>query len=335
MKNLLFTLALLISFVSFSQKEGNNFDAISLCFEQRNFSQKSFSSNIEAKKALTEILNSVNISEDYFLQECKTSNNATASKYKGIPYIHYDPEWLKTYKQNKWLNIFILAHEVGHHYFLHPTNIEDLSNPPTLEFQSEQEVLRYFKESRDDEAKADEFAAIVSARLGASLNDIENSGIKDMFYEGSETFEPHPNKQNRINAIRVGYSKRNIELINTSESDKFYISSVKKYFNNDIDGSFEDFKKFKSDKLTEKEISKEFNSMVIDFYKPEFKGRCNATTKAKSQCKRTAQINTSFCWQHNDNNLSDALIGRCEGITKSGNQCKRKASDGKIVCWQH
>lgn len=320
---------LFIPFVSFSQIEGNNFDALALCFSQRSFSN-SFSSNIEANKALTNILNSVNISQSFFMQECKYMKGASAQIFKNTRYIHYDPEWMSNYEKNKWLNIFILAHEVGHHYLLHTDSKQLNFNELSYE-----EQLVFLKKSRDDEGKADEFAAIVLARLGASLYDIENSGIKEIFYEGNETFQKHPNRETRTDAIRVGFSKRDIELLNTSENEKFYISSVKKYFNNDIDGSFEDFKKFKSGQISEKEISDEFNSMIRDFNKPEYKGRCNATTKAKSQCKRTAQINTSFCWQHNDNNLSDALIGRCEGITKSGNQCKRKASDGKIVCWQH
>ena len=61
----LILLLLFIPFVSFSQIEGNNFDALALCFSQRSFSN-SFSSNIEANKSLTNILNSVNNSHSMF-----------------------------------------------------------------------------------------------------------------------------------------------------------------------------------------------------------------------------------------------------------------------------
>ena len=332
MKKLLVLLLIpLFSLSSFGQDSENNFDALSLCFEYRSM-VSSFSSNIKAEQALQDILNSAEISQSFFMQECKYMNGAAATNSKNTRYIHYDPLWMKDYEKNKWLNTFILAHEVGHHYLLH---IDDNSATNFNELSSEDKLL-FLEKQRKDESKADEFAALVLARLGASLSEIENSGIKDIFYEGDETFKSHPNKESRINAIRVGFSKKDIELINNSENEEFYISSVKKHFNNDVDGSFDDFKKFKSEEnLTEKEILDEYQSMVKNFNTTKYVGRCNAITKAKNQCKRSAKPGLSFCWQHNDSENKDILIGRCKGITKTKKQCKRRASENKEFCWQH
>ena len=322
-------LLLFIPFVSFGQSfEKKN--ALLLCSD---FTlERSFSSNREAKKALKEILNSAEISQSFFMQECKQMKGAAARYYKGTRYIHYDPLWMNEYQENKWLNTFILAHEVGHHYLLHTDDQISINDYNKLSYEDK---LLFLEKLRKDESKADEFAAIVVAKLGASLSEIENSGIKDIFYEGDETHQPHPNKESRINAIRVGFSKKDIELINNSENEEFYISSVKKYFNNDLDGSFDDFKKFKSKNLTEKEILDEYQSMVKNFNTTKYVGRCNAITKAKNQCKRSAKPGLSFCWQHNDGENKDILIGRCKGITKTKKQCKRRASENKEFCWQH
>ena len=101
---------------------------------------------------------------------------------------------------------------------------------------------------------------------------------------------------------------------------------------------------------------------------PVSDGRCQATTKAGTQCKRNAQPGSKFCFQHGESadsvepaaaataprrahkakaetaekasseksvaaeSASDEL---CAAKTKDGSQCKRKAKPGSKFCWQH
>lgn len=83
-------------------------------------------------------------------------------------------------------------------------------------------------------------------------------------------------------------------------------------------------------------------------------GRCQATTKAGTQCKRKANPGSKFCWQHGAKTESDAgttvvetpveaptkapadnVAGQCTAVTKGGARCKRKAKAGSDKCWQH
>ena len=110
MRNLLYILVLLISFSSFGQ---NNKDALRLCSVLQS---NSFSSNSAAEDALERILGTIGASKRFVLQPCSNINNAVATSYKGIRYILYDPDFMNTLNYgNNWGNLFILAHEVGHH----------------------------------------------------------------------------------------------------------------------------------------------------------------------------------------------------------------------------
>lgn len=89
---------------------------------------------------------------------------------------------------------------------------------------------------------------------------------------------------------------------------------------------------------------------------PAADGRCQATTKAGTPCKRKAQPGGKYCAQHAVI-LGDAeaqapvakpvkkvatadtevpvATGICQGKTKNGEPCKRKAKAGSKFCWQH
>ena len=85
-------------------------------------------------------------------------------------------------------------------------------------------------------------------------------------------------------------------------------------------------------------------------------GRCQATTKAGTQCKRKAQAGGKYCAQHavilggteaetpaakpakktaEADVAAPAATGLCQGKTKNGEPCKRKAKAGSKFCWQH
>lgn len=60
-----------------------------------------------------------------------------------------------------------------------------------------------------------------------------------------------------------------------------------------------------------------------------FAAQCAAKTEDGVQCKRQAEENSKYCWQH----LKGA--SQCQALTKDGAKCKRKAQPGKKYCWQH
>lgn len=60
-----------------------------------------------------------------------------------------------------------------------------------------------------------------------------------------------------------------------------------------------------------------------------FAAQCAAVTEDGVQCKRQAEENSKYCWQH----LKGA--SQCQALTKDGDKCKRKAQPGKKYCWQH
>ena len=99
---------------------------------------------------------------------------------------------------------------------------------------------------------------------------------------------------------------------------------------------------------------------------PVSDGRCQATTKAGTQCKRKAQAGSKYCFQHAESasgvvaeaipapirgrktkasgeetpskqpvTAESASGGTCAATTKDGSSCKRKAKSGSKFCWQH
>ncbi len=99
---------------------------------------------------------------------------------------------------------------------------------------------------------------------------------------------------------------------------------------------------------------------------PVADGRCQATTKAGTQCKRKAQAGSKYCFQHAESaavveaeaipapirgrktkasgeetqskqpvTAESASGGTCAATTKDGSPCKRKAKSGSKFCWQH
>jgi len=106
-------LLLFIPLMTFGQDYGNNADAIKLCtFIQTN----NFGTDAEAERGLDRILSVIGASKRFILQPCDNINNAVATSYKGIRYILYDRDFMSSLNSgDNWENLFILAHEVGHH----------------------------------------------------------------------------------------------------------------------------------------------------------------------------------------------------------------------------
>ena len=62
-----------------------------------------------------------------------------------------------------------------------------------------------------------------------------------------------------------------------------------------------------------------------------FAAQCAAKTEDGVQCKRQAEENSKYCWQHSK--VTGAT--QCAATTQEGARCKRKAQPGKKYCWQH
>lgn len=203
MKRILISL-LLVPFLTFSQTK----DAIELCYAvQQNFNQ--FSSNSEASDALNRILFVTGATPNFVIMECDKISNAVAVTYKGERYILYDREFLSLISRNSssWSNLFILAHEVGHHINGHT---KDIALGSILSAQE-------LEEQRTEELEADYYAGFVLAKLGATLSET-NAAINLIGSLGDDRFSTHPDKNKRIEAITRGWNngvERNVSQENT------------------------------------------------------------------------------------------------------------------------
>jgi len=131
MKNLLYLL-IFISFSSFSQDYGNNQDVGKLCAA---IQANNFTTDSAADNALDQILAVIGASKNFVLQPCSNINNALATSFNGIRYIFYDRDFMNTLNEgNDEGNLFILAHEVGHHINGHTVDwlLYETANKTTL-----------------------------------------------------------------------------------------------------------------------------------------------------------------------------------------------------------
>ncbi len=186
----------LFSISVFTQDYGNNAETLKLC---TTLQTNSFSSNLDADSALDRILDVVGLSKNFVLAPCSDINNAVAVTFKGVRYILYDPEFMSMLSRNtsNWTNLFILAHEVGHHVNGHSLDLVlyagEIVDAPEL------------KKKREQELEADEFAGFILAKLGASLNQTTSSISK--LSNDDDTYSTHPKRDRRINSIKAGWNR--------------------------------------------------------------------------------------------------------------------------------
>ena len=136
----LILLLLFIPLVSFGQDYGNSVDAMKLCTVLQT---NNFGTDAEAEKGLDRILSVIGASKRFVLQPCDNINNAVAASYKGIRYIFYDREFINSVSYgNNWKNLFILAHEVGHHINGHTRDflLAEVLDGQSKEKQREEEL---------------------------------------------------------------------------------------------------------------------------------------------------------------------------------------------------
>ena len=121
---------------------------------------------------------------------------------------------------DNWTNLFILAHEVGHHINGHSLDL--------LLYVAEAIEGETLVNQRKQELEADEFAGFILAKLGATLGQA-SSGISLISSEKDDTYSTHPSKLKRLAAINLGFNKA-LEKENTIEriSNKIRCSATTK-----------------------------------------------------------------------------------------------------------
>ena len=235
----LLLLLLFIPLVSFGQDYGNNADAIKLCTA---IQTNNFGTDAEAERGLDRILSVIGASKRFVLQPCDNINNAVATSYKGIRYILYDRDFMSSLNSgDNWENLFILAHEVGHHINGHSLDlvlyVTEVVEPESLFNQRKQEL------------EADEFAGFILGKLGATLEQTSSS-INLMASNSDDTYSTHPSKSKRLAAINKGHKKGlGIEtaIYETSTklgtAEEYFYSAYDKVNQRDYSGAIADFTK--------------------------------------------------------------------------------------------
>jgi len=248
MKKILFIISLLITYNIFSQTfNTETYYGDELCQTAQNalISKSSFVGSFKPNNtfsdenayiALDKILFQIGASRDRFIiQSCSNINNALAVQLGGVRYILYDPNFIEEVANDvdnsSWGQMFILAHEVGHHINNHSL---DLLIAEDLESETKHK-------QRQQELDADIFAAFVIARLGGDYEQIV-SVIKTISDNENDQKSTHPNLDKRLKAVKVGYN-RGV----SNNSQNFYnptnLQTAEEYFNrallNELKGNYD------------------------------------------------------------------------------------------------
>ena len=219
---------------------GNKGEAIQLC---KALQGSQFSNYREANSAIEDILSVIGAKNRFVVQPCENIKNAAAVTMQGIRYIFFDPDFMNSISSGRYSsNLFILAHEVGHHINGHSQDIVMLLSDyaPTPNTLSEQRI---------EELEADEFAGFIMGKLGHSLSSMQNTlrGVAD---NGDDTYSTHPSLSKRLKAVETGYNKAqgNEELRTKVSSSKqtaeeYFYSAYAKHDLGDYRGAIQDYNK--------------------------------------------------------------------------------------------
>jgi len=148
--------------------------------------------SIQSSASLTEnlrdIMSEIGLSQSNFtIKTCNSINNAAAIIYEGERELLIDERYLSQINNssNKSFNIFVLAHEIGHHLNGHTLKISDNIT------------------SRQQELEADYFAGFVIKKLSGGIQDISKS-LKNLPHP-KENIGTHPILQDRILSAENGF----------------------------------------------------------------------------------------------------------------------------------
>jgi tetratricopeptide (TPR) repeat protein len=240
MKNLLYLYCLIYSLGLTAQSYNDASEASELCFAMQG---NSLINNEKAEVALNRILSVIGASKTFILQPCSGIDNALATSYKGLRYIIYDTEFMNDIANSNsaWSQLFILAHEVGHHINGHSIDLliigSDILKPKTAAAKRQQEL------------ESDEFAGFILAKLGASLPEASEA-INLMTSNKDDSYSTHPNKTKRLAAVKKGYDKALIKEITVYQSksidqtaEEYFYRGLIKFNKKDYNGAIFDYTK--------------------------------------------------------------------------------------------
>ncbi|MDC1533275.1 M48 family metalloprotease [Polaribacter sp.] len=210
MKKLLFVIFLsFVSNIIYSQDYGNKATALELC---ANMGSSNFGTDISAENTLELILNTIGASKRFVLLPCENVSNASAFSFRGIRYIFYNRDFMQSIDSgNNWGNLFVLAHEVGHHINNHTLDfvLYATKNAGTITLE----------QKRNQEIEADEFAGFVLAKLGGSLSEA-NRVIRSISTNKDDSYSTHPSRNKRLNAVKIGYERGSNKSIQKKYNSK-------------------------------------------------------------------------------------------------------------------
>jgi len=187
----------------------------------------------QANKILDIILSTIGASKRFVLKACKNTSNAFATTKNGIRYIIYDKEFMEEINSNTnyWFNMWVLAHEVGHHINGHVL-APDLS----------------IEDRRWEELEADKFAGFVLAELGATLSQASLPLDKLNHPEEDNLKSRYPSKYKRLDAIKQGFNNAigvptfyKKTVFNSAE--EYFYSGYEKSIYKDYYGAISDYTK--------------------------------------------------------------------------------------------
>ena len=277
-------------------------DELDLCMA---IQANSFSTNTEAENALDRILDVIGASKNFVLTPCDKISNAVATAYKGTRYILYDREFMNliSMNTNDWSNLFIFAHEVGHHINGHSIDLllytNDVVDAPSLE------------KSRQQELEADEFAAFILAKLGANLSQLNNV-ITLISDNSDDSYSTHPKREKRLASVKTGFDKGYVEPLK--------IITYKKKNTNTISN---DYSKWKKEEINSLEYRKEgLESKYLN--DPFFIKKLELNEPSKKIWSKVKGKNINSDW--NPNYLIEYLV-RKQRFLRSGGNYGRYYSD--------
>ena len=219
---------------------GNKADALQLC---KVIQGNQFTNYREANSAIEDILSVIGAKNRFVVQPCDNINNAAAVTLQGIRYIFFDPDFMNSISSGTYSsNLFILAHEVGHHINGHSQDIIMLLSDyaPTSATLAEE---------RAEELEADEFAGFVMGKLEYRLSSMQKT-LRVIADDSDDTYSTHPSLYKRLGAVETGYNsargnqelKFNV-LSNQQRAEEYFYNAFTKLILEDYKGAITDYTK--------------------------------------------------------------------------------------------
>lgn len=235
MKKLVLVL-LLIPLISFGQ-DLNREDTLKLqrCII---FNQNTSSPNIEIQNILDRVLSVIDNPIEISLIPCDNFSAASGS-YKGNNYIVYDS--LNVLSSN-WMQIYTIAHEIGHHINGHSIDLSLIADNITNDTDNR----------KKEELEAQKFAGFIFYKLGATVKQLQLSqDIAAAFWPETEEYKDYPSSSKMINASILGYNSARV-MENTPENytkatysltTKYFYNATEKWKKKDYKGAIEGYNK--------------------------------------------------------------------------------------------